>query len=139
MLICDLDGEHDVEDDAAIEHVLSRRNGSGMNQFRLFRGRAEADSWPSLIILVNGEIAWLYFLLSSEHSGYHSVGAVPGLDPQGRTKFVSLGPQDEEFSNDQVVPFASALQAAKEFSVAAQLPRCMDWYDTHERVLIKAA
>src|SRR5262245_26049717 len=26
MLICDLDGEHDVEDDAAIEHVLSRRN-----------------------------------------------------------------------------------------------------------------
>jgi hypothetical protein len=65
--------------------------------------------------------------LSSEHSGYHSSGAVPGLDLNGSTKFVSLGPQEEHFSNDQLVPFADALRAAKEFSETGQLPQCIDW------------
>lgn len=124
MLVCDLEGEREATSSAELEHALMKRYDSDMNHFRLFRDRSE---WPSLIIMVSGDVAWLCFLSSSKHAGYHSVGAVPGLDPKGRTRFVSLGPQEEHFPNDQVVPFADALRAAEEFSVTGQLPQCVDW------------
>jgi hypothetical protein len=124
MLICDLEGDHEAETAVELEHALSKRDESGLNHFQLFHGSAE---WPSLIIMANGEIAWLYFLLSSEHAGYYSVGSVPGLDPKGRTRFVSPGPQEEQLFNDQLVPFADALKAAEEFRVTGQLPQCVDW------------
>jgi hypothetical protein len=125
MLVCDLAGQRETTNKAELNHALMKRHGSGVNHFRLFLG--DGNSWPSLIIMVGGEVAWLYFLSSSEHAGYHSVGTVPGLDPNGSTRFVSLGPQDELFPNDQVVPFADALRAAEEFSVTGQLPQCIDW------------
>jgi Immunity protein Imm1 len=127
MLICDLEAEQEVESDVELERFLMRRNGSGLNQFQLFLGRAESEWWPSLIVLVNNELAWMYYLLSPEHVGYHSVGALPELDPQRRTRFVNFGPQEDEFSNNQVVRFDDALRAAKEFFVTAQLPKCVQW------------
>ena len=124
MLVCDLEGEREATNKAELDHALMKRYDSGMNYFYLV---LDGSEYPSLIIMVSGELAWLYFLSSSEHAGYHSVGAVPGLDPNGRTRFVSPGPQEELFFNDQVVPFADALRAAEEFSVTGQLPQCVDW------------
>jgi hypothetical protein len=124
MLVCDLEREHEAKNDAELEHALMKRYGSGVNHFRLFRDRGE---WPSLVVMVSGEVAWLYFLSSTEHAGYHSLGVVPGLDSSGSTRFVSLGPQEEHFPNDQLVPFADAVRAAKEFSVSGQLPQCIKW------------
>ena len=124
MRVCDLEGECEAKTNAELEDALMKRYGSGVNHFRLFRDRGE---WPSLVIMISGEVAWLYFLSSSEHAGYHSLGVVPGLDPNASTRFVSLGPQEEYFPNDQLVPLADGVRAAKEFSVTGQLPQCVDW------------
>jgi hypothetical protein len=124
MLVCDLEGQCEARNSAELEQALMKRCGSGANHFRLFR---DSGDWPSLIVMVSGEVAWLYFLSSSEHPGHHSLGVVAGLDPNGRTRFVSLGPQEEHFPNDQLVPFADALRAATEFSETGQLPQCIDW------------
>ena len=126
MLVCDLEGEREATNKAELGHALMKRHDSGVNHFHLTLDRSD---WPSLIIMVSGEVAWLYFLSSSEHAGYVSVGAVPGLDPKGWTRFVSPGPQEELLFNDQVVPFVDALRAAEEFSVTGQLPQCVDWYE----------
>ncbi len=126
MLVSDLEGEYAATSKAELDHALAKRYGSGVNHFHL---GLDGSQWPSLIIMVSGELAWLYFLSSSEHAGYHSVGAVPGLDPKGSTRFVSVGPQEEFFFNDQVVPLADALRAAEEFSVTGKLPQCVDWQE----------
>lgn len=125
LLITDLEcHEYEVRDESELERVLMSRYGGGFNHFALFVGR---DEYPSLIIMVNEELAWLYFLIGSEHPGYHAVGSVGGLDPSEGTRFVSVGPQKELFTNQQVVPFVDALRAAKEFFAMGRLPRCIEW------------
>jgi immunity protein Imm1 of predicted polymorphic toxin system len=98
-----------------------------MNEFRIFLEMS--TDYPMLIIQVNADVAWLYYLPSQEHAGFNSVGHLPGLDPTGRTKFVSLGPQDEQRPNTQVVSFTTALGAAKEFFLTGRLPECVNWFD----------
>jgi hypothetical protein len=67
---------------------------------------------------------------SSEHAGHVSVGAVPGLDPAGSTRFVShYSEYGEECPNDQVVLFLDALRAAQEFLATERLPRCITWLE----------
>ena len=122
--VSDMTGEREIASEVELEEVLLRRNASGVNHFHLFPA---ASKHPLLIMMVNGELAWLYFLSDSDHVGCYARGTVPGLDPKGRTRFVYVGPQDEERFNDQVVQFADAFRAAKEFFATRQLPRCLDW------------
>jgi hypothetical protein len=53
MLVCDLEDEREAKNNAELEHALMKRYGSGVNHFRLFR---DSSDWPSLIMMVSGEV-----------------------------------------------------------------------------------
>jgi len=126
MRISDLERDNmEVESYFDIERILKARCHFDMNEFRISR---EGADYPLLIIKVNGDLAWLYYIPSPEHPGFHSMGTV-GSDPYGATKFVTLGPQEEQYPNNQLVPFFAAVEATKQFFATPELPKCVKWFE----------
>jgi len=123
--IADLDSAHDVTTRLEIEAALSKRDHAGMNSFWLFHG---TQKFPSINIMVNGDLAYVHYFPEERHPGYASVGGLSHLSRGGITNFFHV-PGDEPFDilNGAVVPFSEALKVAQEFAVSKDLPKCIPW------------
>ncbi len=128
MKVIDIDATNTANSVAELEMILDRRHAAGFNSFWLSHGARE---YPKLSLLVSGELATLLYLPDDGHPGFRSVGAVPSLSSQGMSRFSisSNSADDVEVLNNAVVSWPTALKAAKEFSLSAELPPSIEWFE----------
>jgi len=125
MTIYDFAGKHEASSVPELENVLQKRYGSGRNGFWISHGK---EIHPCMSLLVNGELSTVLYLPEEDHPGFASVGRIDGLDRIGFTTFsYDTLKQEQEFINSQVIPFASALLAAKDFLAMKALPKSIEW------------
>jgi hypothetical protein len=126
MKVIDFDGVHEASTDGDLETILKRRHGIGVNSFWLSHG---TDTYPTLSLLVRGDLATLTFMPRENDAGFSSVGKMPELKSSETTTFaISYNRADDVVVlNDAVLPFPVALQAAKEFFFSKDLPRSVEW------------
>ena len=126
LQIDDMGGPHQVEDLSGLEAVLGRRHGAGrVNHFWI--GHA-GDHFPLLTITVTGDLAVVNYLPGPDDAGFLSQGDLEDLEPRGLTVFhIDTPEQEHPFPNEAVVPFASAVAAAKAFLLDKRLPPSLKW------------
>lgn len=116
----------DVTSAVELESALQKRYGSA-NSFWLSHDR---EKYPSISLLVKGDLATVTYFPHDDHPGFTSVGNIEGLDPDGVTVFYLDSPtQEQEVLNASVVPFSTALEVAKEFFRSKELPRAIKWFE----------
>jgi len=108
------------------EGILSERYGTGVNAFWL---SDDAREYPTLSILVKGDLAVLHYIPVENEAGFRSVGEIAGLDETGTTTFsISENAADDVIEpNAAVVPFSVALSVANEFFTSSRLPMALKW------------
>ena len=127
MRLQGFDGTMEFDEPEELEAALVKRHGAGVNSFWLSHGQ---QLYPALAILVKGDMAHLDYFPADGHAGYSSIGRCDGLDPAGITVFVtdSMG-EEAEVLNSAVVPFSTALNAAKGFLYSNALTRNVEWLE----------
>ncbi len=125
MRIEDYDSVWNVTKPAEIELALTIRHGAGRNAFWLSHG---TEDFPSINIMVNGDLAYVHYFPKKQHPGYASMGTLPSLISGGDTSFFP-DDTDETFEivNEAVVRFADALKIAQEFAISPELPKSIQW------------
>ena len=128
MKIVDFKDTHVAKGLPELERILLRRHGKGLNAFWLSH---ESQEYPTLSILVKGDLAALHYIPTEDEAGFRSAGKMPGLEPSGTTSFsMSENPADDvEELNDSILPFSVALSVAKEFFVSNELPAAIEWLE----------
>ena len=122
-----MNNEFVVSQAAGVDAVLRKREGDGVNCFRLWPNNSET---PILVIFANKDLATLHYFPSDDHPGFYSEAEMPGLDPNGDTVFfMNSLTAEEQFPNYKVVPFSAALVAAKEFLASPELPPSIRWFE----------
>jgi hypothetical protein len=127
MRIQDYETVWDLTDPEEIEAALSTRHGGGRNAFWLSHG---SEGFPTISIMVNGDLAYIHYLPERRHPGFSSIGMVPGL-PSGEESvfFPSNSNEPLEIMNEQVVRFFDAKKVAQEFAVSAAMPKSIRWFE----------
>jgi hypothetical protein len=127
MVICDINGNHEVHSVVELESVLAKRHAGGSNSFWL---AVSPGSYPQLAVLVSNNYATLNYLPREQDAGLRSVGGGTDLEPSGSTSFLisSLGDRIPAL-NDAIVPVSVALDAAKEFFADQHLPMSVNWVE----------
>jgi len=125
MRIEDYDTVWDVTSPADIATAMRTRHGAGRNAFWLSHGNKE---FPSISIMVSGDLAYVHYFPKEGHPGFASVGNLPGLRP-GEDSVFFMHNSDEPIGvmNEAVVPFRDALKAAQEFAISSALPKSIQW------------
>jgi hypothetical protein len=126
MKVTHFNGTCQANDVHELETILMKRHGNGLNAFWLSHG---GEEFPTLSVLVKGELAVLHYMPAENDAGFRSVGNRPGLKPGGTTTF-SLSKHradDVQELNDAVVIFTAALAAAKQFFFSKALPGSVEW------------
>jgi hypothetical protein len=125
LTIYDFSGWHKADNLCAVEEILSKRYGPSANGFWISN---DDDKMPVISLLVKESLATLVYFPSEGHPGFVPVGGMTGLDKIGFTAFRHETIEQEiEIPNSQVVPFASALQAAEDFYESKALPKSIEW------------
>jgi len=113
---------HTLED---LISILQVRFNDSVNEFWIMDD--EADN-PCLAILVNKDIANVTFFPFAGHPGLQSQG--DAISEEGFSVFYTNTPEEEiEVSNDLVISFEQAEQAAEEFFLTNNKPACINWLD----------
>jgi hypothetical protein len=129
MYVADFFGEHDVATVECLASLLQVRNDLGCNSYHMGHQYS-----PSLLILARNDLAWMHFFPAVDHPGFISRGCVPALDPQSVTTFYHGSMTDkEEVNNSEVITYAQAEAAAKEFLLTNHLPTCVEWHELRLR------
>jgi hypothetical protein len=125
MRIEDYDTVWNVTKPTDIEAALFIRHGAGRNAFWLSPG---SEEFPSINIMVSGDLAYILYFPKKRHPGFASIGTVPSLRSGGETSFFP-DDTDETFEimNQAVVRFADALKVAQEFAISPALPKSIQW------------
>ena len=128
MKVVDFKSTHTAKGLRELETILMRRGRNGLNAFWLSH---ENQEYPTLSILVKGDLAALHYIPAESEAGFRSVGKMPGLEPRGTTSFsISENPADDvEELNDSVLPFSVALSVANEFFACNKLPVAVEWLE----------
>jgi hypothetical protein len=126
MKVVDINGVHEANNVHELETILKRRCGNGFNSFWLSH---RDEEYPTLSLLVKDELASLTYLPKELDAGFSSIGRMPDLKEGGTITFsISKNRADDVVvSNDAVLPFSAALQAAKEFFHSKGLPQSVEW------------
>jgi hypothetical protein len=126
MKVVDINGVHEASSVHELEGILMGRCGNGYNSFWLSH---DGEEYPTLSLLVKGDLASLNFIPTEFDAGYSSVGKRLGLQAGETTTFsISTNRADDVVVlNDAVLPFSAALQAAKEFFHSKELPESVEW------------
>ena len=91
-----------VLSDNEVEQMPLRRYGEDVNEFRL---TATEVRFPTMSILVKGEVAALTYVFRARDPGWVSKGPLAALDPKGWTTFCVNTPTEAlVVSNESVVP-----------------------------------
>jgi Immunity protein Imm1 len=115
-----------ISDAAELERYLRRERTSGKCEFWI---GGQIEGYPQLVVCLNGKLAYLHYFAEVGHAGFHSLGELPGLDPNGTTHFLLADDPEHEILNYSIVTFDTALQAAKEFFVSGKQPTCLNWFE----------
>jgi hypothetical protein len=84
MRIEDFDSDNDVTKPVDITAALSKRDGRRINSFWLSHG---AEKYPTINIMVKGDLAYVHYFSKRRHPGYASVAKVLGPRPKGTSIF----------------------------------------------------
>ena len=128
MKIIDIEAQHTASSVGEVEAILRQRFDSDANAFSLSHND---EDFPMLSVLVKDKLATLNFLERSDEPGFVPTGNALGLNPNENTVFRASRDRadDVEVQNDAVVSFLAALEAAKEFFVTKDLPKCVEWFE----------
>jgi Immunity protein Imm1 len=125
-----------VEDfNKRIEVVSEEELGSAMSQryvdsSNLFWLSHQPEGYPVLAIHVKGDLAVLNYFPEERQAGFVSIGSVSSLEPREFTIFSSSSTGETDMiPNHQIVPFAAAIEAAKEFMRSDTLPTSIKWFE----------
>jgi len=125
--VWDKNGSREAVGDSELEGYFSRKGDTRADEFWIFFG---SEDFPSLAVLIWGELTVLHYYPERKHPGFISHGdpRVWNLAPVGVTVFpmVATG-ERQEVPNWAIVSSLHALQAAKEFSLSGNLPRSVEW------------
>jgi hypothetical protein len=124
MRIEDFDSEHNAASPRDIAAALSKRDGRGINSFWLYHG---AEKYPTINIMVKGDLAYVHYFLKHRHPGYASVAKVLGPRPNETSIFFLYPTEKVWVRNDALVPFSDALKVAQEFATSTEMPKCIQW------------
>ncbi len=108
------------------ESILNLRYGKEVNEFWIYG----QDRYPCLSIMVNGEYAYMHFFPEHKQPGFQPIGMNTDL-PEGEISIFYTNTVDEEIEiiNDFVIPFSTAVTAAKEFFTTLEIPKCVEWFE----------
>jgi hypothetical protein len=124
MRIENFDSEHDVTRPEDITAALSKRDGRGINSFRLWHGTEE---YPAMSIMVKGDIAYVHYFPKHRHAGYASVAKTLG-PRSNETSIFFLYPTEKVWVlNSALIPFLDAVKVAQEFATSTAMPKCIQW------------
>jgi hypothetical protein len=125
MKVSDFNGEWIVNTTVELSAILSRRNDGGYNSFWL----TNEEKYPTISLLAKDGLAYMHFFPKDRHSGFRSVGSI--VKPvNGMTAFRLDSPEEEQMiTNDGIIPFYAALDAAKEFLETKAMPGCIPWFE----------
>jgi hypothetical protein len=126
MKVVDINGVYEPSDINELETILMKRYGDGFNSFWLSH---DGGDYPTLSLLVKGDLATLNYFPEEYDAGFRSVGKTPRLKLGESTTFAMSNNRADDVVvlNDAVLPFTAALTAAKEFFLSKDLPRCVEW------------
>ena len=79
-----------------------------------------------LTILINGDLAYLWYAPNEGHPGFNSVGIDPG-NWKDQITFSQEGQGDFSMGHAVVLHVERAYQVAAEFFETHSLPRCIEW------------
>src|SRR5262249_4626794 len=129
MNVGDFGGDHSVQTIAQLEQLLGVRFKDEQNLFHL---TPDSGDYPSLTAHVRGDLAAIFYVPEDGQTGYVSLGGKMNLNPKEATTFSidGLDPGESiDVRNKFIVPFSEALEAAKEFFRAQELPRSIEWLE----------
>jgi hypothetical protein len=127
MRIQDYDTVWDVTEPAEIKAALRKRHGAGRNAFWLSHG---SNDFPTINIMVNGDLAYIHYFPERRHPGFSSIGMAPGLKSGGESVFFpSSSNEPLGIMNEQVVGFSDAMKVAQEFAFSAAMPKSIRWFE----------
>ncbi len=122
MKIVDLNGAvFSAVTDAEINSIFAIRNENNANEFWI---SAEDQDFPTLEIMVKDDVACLQYFSNEDDAGCISVG---DKSAEGYSLFYVNAGEEQDISNDLVVPAAKALEALREFLKTNELPRSIEW------------
>jgi hypothetical protein len=124
MIIQGEDSECDTMDASEIEQALNRRFAGGHNNFWLGN---KQKKFPSITILVSGDLAHISYFPGEDSPGFVSVGAMPCDNPYEMRRFFMCPIEEIWVAKYQLVPFSDAVKVAKEFATSEALPKCIRW------------
>jgi hypothetical protein len=128
MTIVDFESVYQTTDIHQFESILTKRYGEGINAFWL---SFDSHGYPKIGLLVKGDLAYIRYIPKEYDAGFTSVGTVSEL-PGYTTTFHLTNTGDCGYaSNEAVVPFSTALRAAKEFFFSNKLPTSVEWCRQH--------
>jgi len=127
MKLEDFKGAEEINDDVELETALKKRYGNDANSFWLTH---KSQKYPSMAVLVKGNLASVNYFPEEDSAGFRSVGNVDGLTPGEMSIFyLDSENQEQEVLNDSIVPFKDAVKAAKEFLTSSKLPTSIQWFE----------
>jgi len=127
LTISQLDGNKHANRIPELEAILQQPQANQLSGFWLAHPEAHH---PGIALLVNGDLANLYYFPNEGPPTRVSKGPAPGLDPNGTTLFSHGSPeQAQQILNTQVIPFSLAVTVAKEFFTSKDLPKSIEWLE----------
>ncbi len=120
-----IEGVYDVVTIDELQSALMKRVRDGVNCYWLSR---DIGGFPTLAILVKGDLASLSYMRADRDAGFQSVGHLVGLEGNSTSFTISANGEELVAQNDSVVPFSIALKAAGEFLAdPIQPPASVEW------------
>ena len=114
-------GAAEVTDRSALDSLLSARYGNDVNEYLL----GGEETYPYLMILVRGSVAYLHFFPAEGHAGFQSLGDGGAA---GTEAFYTNKPTEPIWvPADAVVPFEQAREAAHEYLHSGLIPSSVRW------------
>lgn len=110
-----------VGSDEEIDAVFANRYENNANEFWV---SYEGEEFPYLVIMVKDDIACLQYFADEDHAGFNSCG---NESAEGFSLFYINITEEQDISNDMVVPVSSAINACKEFLKTKTLPQAVHW------------
>ncbi|WP_083941147.1 Imm1 family immunity protein [Pseudoduganella violaceinigra] len=107
--------------DVEIEAVFASRYENNANEFWISN---DGDEFPYLVVLVKDDISCLQYFSDEDHAGFNSKG---NESEDGYSLFYINVTEEQDISNDMVVPVSKALIACKEFLATRTLPQAIEW------------
>ncbi len=133
MNICDFAGSYEVSNVRTLTALLKERYEHNANHFWMSH---QADGKPpQLALAVKDALAYLHYFPRESDPGFSSRGSLARTLEGEMTTFFLGAPvcgeprvvEKIQVTNDSIVSFAAALEAAREFFRTAQRPRCVKW------------